>query len=573
MAPENRRAGPATRTAAARIVEPVATVADQSEQSRRLRVLFFAGGKKFDSRPFESLFSELAARGHEIHLAFNKLPAPGQLARVQDLTGSARRVTCGVAPQRGTYDGWRFVADLVRRLADLARYSHPRYDAAPVLRRRMTKRILGRLAKTGHYEPIGRRLALRTARRLASTSNAELSERVIRTLARLEDAIPASRRINRYLREEAPDVVLATAVLKKASQIEFLKSARRMRIPGAICVPSWDNLTNKGLLKFAPERVFVWNDVQRQEAIELHGIPAGRVIATGAQLFDEWFERRPSTSREEFVRRVGLDPSLPYVVYLASSAFITEGAGEVQFVSSWIEALRASDAPLRRLGILVRPHPGVPRRWRDANLSRFGNVAVWPREGAHPVDEQMRTDFFDTIAHSAAVVGINTTAMIEAAIIGKSVLTILAPEFAQESTIHFHYLLEENGGFLYVASTFDEHAGQLARVLDEDEAAGVRRRRFVESFVRPHGFDRPATPIFADAVEELATLPVEKARHTAGPLLRVLLGAEAALSVLAMVYYRTARRLRDPRPTWLRRSLGLGAKLRRLGLQGKRLEV
>ena len=49
---------------------------------------------------------------------------------------------------------------------------------------------------------------------------------------------------------------------------------------------------------------------------------------------------------------------------------------------------------------------------------------------------------------------------------------------------------------------------QLAAVLDEDAGDAERRRRFVESFVRPHGLDKPATPIFADAVEELARIPV-----------------------------------------------------------------
>jgi hypothetical protein len=517
-------------------------VADHATD-RHLRVLFFAGGRKFDSRPYESLFSELTTRGHDVHLAFNKLPSDAGLARLQRLGSGAGKLTCGVAPLRGTYDGWRFVADLVRRLADLARYTHPRYDAAPALRTRMVSRILGHLSKPGP-EPVGRRVALRLARRLASTSDAERSDRTIRWLARLEDAIPASGRITRYLREQAPDVVLATAVIKKPAQIEFLKSARRLRIPGGICVASWDNLTNKGLLKFAPERVFVWNEIQRREASELHGVPAERVVATGAQLFDEWFERTPSTSRDEFVRKVGLDPAVPYVVYVCSSAFITASGGEVEFVRGWIEALRASDEPLRSIGVLIRPHPGVPRRWRDADLSRYGNAVVWPSEGAHPVSERMRADFFDTIAHSASVVGINTTAMIEAAIIGKSVLTILAPEFAQESTIHFHYLLEENGGFLSVASSVDEHLVQVARLLDEDADAGERRRRFVESFVRPRGLDRPATPIFADEVEQLARIPVEAPRQPGRLLLRALLALEAALAVLAIPLDRRKRGLR-----------------------------
>ncbi len=334
--------------------------------------------------------------------------------------------------------------------------------------------------------------------------------------------------------------------MAKAGQIDVLKSARKLRIPTGICVASWDNLTNKGLLKFCPERVFVWNDAQRQEAAELHGIPPERVVATGAQVFDEWFDRRPATTRTEFLARAGLDDG-SYVVYLGSSSFITGRGGEVEFVRRWIEALRGSeDERVRGLGVLIRPHPGAPRRWDDAGLDDLGNVAVWPRHGTMPVSHEARDAFYDTIAHSAAVIGLNTTAMIEAAVVGKSVLTVLEPRFAQEETLHFHYLLEENGGFLHVASSLEEHVGQLARVLGEDAVDAERRRRFVEWFVRPNGIDRPATPIFADAVEQLGAAEVE--RPPRPPLLlRGVLGVEAALCAVALALRAARRRARPER--------------------------
>jgi hypothetical protein len=134
--------------------------------------------------------------------------------------------------------------------------------------------------------------------------------------------------------------------------------------------------------------------------------------------------------------------------------------------------------------------------------------------------------------------------MIEAAVIGKSVLTVLAPEFGQESTLHFHYLREENGGCLHVACTLGEHAEQLGRVLEDRAEDADRRRRFVEAFVRPHGLDRPATPIFADAVEELASARV--AETPSAPLLAPLVAAEAALASRRLA--RKPRRKRGAAP-------------------------
>ena len=151
--------------------------------------------------------------------------------------------------------------------------------------------------------------------------------------------------------------MLVSPLIDLASPLlDYLKAARRLGLRTGICVASWDNLTSKGLLRFVPERVFVWNETQRREAVELHGIPADRVVATGAARFDDWFAQRPSTSREEFARKLGLDPGRPYLLYLCSSGFVAPD--EVGSVSRWIEALRgADDERLRGVGVVVRPHP------------------------------------------------------------------------------------------------------------------------------------------------------------------------------------------------------------------------
>ena len=193
-------------------------------------------------------------------------------------------------------------------------------------------------------EPVGRGIALWVARRLVARTDAELSERVIRLAARLEEAIPTSRWIDRFIREQAPDVVLATPVVARAStQVDYLKSARRLRVPAATCVASWDNLTNKGIINVQPDRVIVWNEAQKREAVSLHGVRPDDVRVTGAQLFDDWFERSPATTREQFCARVGLDPSRPFLLYLCSSLFIARD--EVSFVRTWLDSWSSGSRP------------------------------------------------------------------------------------------------------------------------------------------------------------------------------------------------------------------------------------
>ena len=240
-----------------------------------------------------------------------------------------------------------------------------------------------------------------------------------------------------------------------------------------------------------------------RELTELHGVPADRAVVTGGAKFDAWFELRPTRTADEHRSYVGLPASREYVLYVCSSPFIAPD--EVSFVKRWVEALRAADDPaVRELAVLVRPHPQNAAQWRDVDLGEDG--AVWPRSGQQPDFADSRSGFYDSIHHSAAVVGVNTSAMIDSAIIGKNVFTILDPDFAatQEGTLHFHYLLRENGGFLNIARSLPEHVEQITKAVHGGAAEAERLREFVHSFVRPRGLDVPVAPIVADAIRDLA---------------------------------------------------------------------
>ena len=134
--------------------------------------------------------------------------------------------------------------------------------------------------------------------------------------------------------------------------------------------------------------------------------------------------------------------------------------------------------------------------------------------------------FRSSLFYSAAIVGINTSAMIEAAILERPVLSLLTPDFAgtQAGTVHFRYLLPENGGFLRVAASFAEHIDQLAAVLRAPQETAAQLRGFVDTFIRPHGRAAASTPLLADALERAGRLPVQPERETSSTrALRALL--------------------------------------------------
>jgi hypothetical protein len=500
---------------------------------RPLTLVFFllhAGFVRFYGPTIELL----AERGHRVHLAFSRMEKGlGDTRLAEELAARHDGVTIGLAPERARADGWRAIAGASRSLLDLARYADPRFAGAPKLRARVAETVAEQIRSAlPPAAPFAPRLV-----QLVSTRSPAATARLSRLLAAVERSVPPSESIDSALRRFAPDAVLVSPVVDfGSSQVEYVKSAAGLGIPSAVCVASWDNLTGKGLIRVPPDRVFVWNEAQRHEAIDLHGIPADRVVATGSPKFDEWFDRRPSTTARAFAARVGLHEG--FLLYLCSSPFIAPD--EVPFVRDWLRALRsAADERLAAAPVLIRPHPQNAAQWAGADLSDLGPVEVWPAGGAQPDEGDARADFYDSLAHADAVIGINTSALIEAAIVGRQVFTVLDGRFAetQEGTLHFHHLRAENGGFLHEARSFDEHLAQLARL--GGGVADERTRAFVEAFVRPHGRERAALPILVDEIERLARRPAEP-RHTPVSA-RVLRAALRPLAALGSLLARRSR--------------------------------
>jgi hypothetical protein len=453
-----------------------------------LKLLFFLRTPT-NLRNVDSVVRGLAARGHEIHIAYErqKKDQPDQIRQVEALSADYPNVTYGRAPKlKG--DRRFALSTRLRFVLDYLRYLEPRYRDADKLRARV-ETFVPKLVVAALNFPV---LRSKTARHLLAA--------VVRNAER---RIPPPAQVESFIRRHSPDLVLVTPLIHFATpQVEFVRAAKRMGIPTALCVHSWDNLTNKGLIHELPDLVTVWNDVQRDEAVELHGVPPERIVVAGAHSYDHWFAWQPRDASEAFRTRVGLPAERPYLLYLCSSSFIAPQ--ERDFVLEWLRRLRAHpDGRVREFGVLIRPHPVAAAPWRDADVSHFAPAVVYPRAGADPTDASSQSTYFDSLFHCRAVVGINTSAMIESAIVGRPVFTIRMDDFAQDGTLHYEYLRASSGGPVTEAASYDEHFAQLAEALETGESdIRARLEPFVASFIRPHGLDVPGTPRMVAAIEQ-----------------------------------------------------------------------
>jgi hypothetical protein len=487
------------------------------------RLVLFSVRNFWFLKYYNSVLRSLAERGHRIHIVADRQDMdtryPEWMAAVESMSAEYAGITFGWMPPRPK-DGWHELRIWLLRLLDYTRFLEPQFDNAPVLRRRAAKHTSPFIQELFERQWPGRRLVAHALERLGLA---------------LDRAVSPVAHIEQMLRRHNPDLLLVSPLVTLGSrQGEVVRAARRVGIPSIFAAGSWDHLSSKARIREVPDVVFVWNATQRQEAVQYHGIPDKRVVVTGAQCFDEWFDRQPSRDRATFCRYVGLPEDRPFVLYVCSSLFWGSPL-EAAFVEQWVAAVRSSrHESLRSASLLIRPHPKRGAEWSRTNLDRFDNVRVWPPLGEPPLAASAKADYFDSLYYASAIVGLNTSAQIEGALIGRPVFTVLLPEFwdNQEGTLHFHYLLDQAGGPLNAARSIEEHLDQVAAGMADPARASARNRTFVESFVRPRGLAQSSTQAFVEQLERLFAAP----RHPVRARIYSLASAGTRLLMLPMAH-------------------------------------
>jgi hypothetical protein len=441
-------------------------------------------------RNFEPVLDALAASGYRLTVLFEErkpgADEPG-IRFLERLGEGPGTVAWEVQPRArpGLRGGLRTILEAVQ---DYLRFFEPPYEDAAALRSRSVAFLSDRVER-----------ALAAALRSSPAIRRRLAAAAAGAARRLKD--PAG--VRRELESRRPAVVVVTPLVQfRSRQRALVRSARDLGIPTLACVYSWDVLTNRGLMHAIPDRLAVWNESQGEQAERLHAIPRDRVLVAGAWPYDRWFGRRPSRSREELLGRLGLAPERATILYACSSPFIAKREREA--VESWLKALRSStEERVATANVIVRPHPLSGAQWEGEPIPD-PDVVVFPPHGDEPLDEPARADYFDSIANADLVVGVNTSALIEATIVDRPALAYPGPAFrsTQEELPHFRLLVGEPRA-VRASESMGEHMAQLAEALADPGRDAPRRRRFVDDFIRPGSTDDSPTDRVVAAVERL----------------------------------------------------------------------
>ncbi|MBI4992211.1 MAG: CDP-glycerol glycerophosphotransferase family protein [Candidatus Harrisonbacteria bacterium] len=110
-----------------------------------------------------------------------------------------------------------------------------------------------------------------------------------------------------------PDLVFSTDAQNEID-VRLLLDAKRNGVSTIGMVRSWDNLTAKGVIRVIPDLLAVHNEILKEEAITLHGIPEERIKIIGIPHYDRYFQGSHS-SREEFMKRIGANPQKKLILF------------------------------------------------------------------------------------------------------------------------------------------------------------------------------------------------------------------------------------------------------------------
>jgi len=300
----------------------------------------------------------------------------------------------------------------------------------------------------------------------------------------------AERLFDRY----RPTLVAVSTPGLIFAEIPMLRTARRRGIRAMAVDLSWDNLTNKLFPIRRIDRLAVWNRTMKREAQDLHGYDGDEIDVVGPPQFDRYFNGEKRSSRAEFCRRAGLDPSrrLLTLTTIPAEAYPRHDA----VIDPLLDAIR-SGAIGQPCDLLVRVHPRDDLRAYDRYAGAPHVVVEKPfRESAragdgHAVDvtAENTRHLADTLYHSDVVLNVASTIAIEASIFDTPVVNIafdrepadarpfLASPLRYYSYTHYQQIVR--AGAVRIAKSAGEMIDLVNGYLADPSKDAAGRRRVV----------------------------------------------------------------------------------------------
>lgn len=313
--------------------------------------------------------------------------------------------------------------------------------------------------------------------------------RVRRLLESIDERVPRAREYEQLLSAWEPALVITASPGFNAADRPILRAARRLAIPTACLVSSWDNLTSKGVMAVHPDHLVVWNEAMRAEAMRYHDIDATRVWVAGIPQFDAYADPTVLAPRGAFAGSIGFDPGGHLITYATSSQSVFDQSAEL--AGRLARTVRSGRWGIRT-ALLIRLHPrDTPHLYEPFEHMPQVVVERPGRQSSHmdwdPDGNDVR-HLANTMYHSSVVVNVASTTSVDAAVFDTPVVNIafdlprsrpyLLSTRRYYDYLHYRPIVDSNG--VDVVSSFEDLCRSIDRYLVDPALHREGRRRIVE---------------------------------------------------------------------------------------------
>jgi hypothetical protein len=325
-----------------------------------------------------------------------------------------------------------------------------------------------------------------------------LAEALAPSMVRKESRYAISDRMvshplaERLFDRHRPSLLVASSPGLIFSEVPLLRTASRRAVRTMAVDPSWDNFTNKLMPVRRVNRLIVWNDLMKQQAVALHGYAPDEVRTAGTPQWDLYFRDGAIVPRDTFFRHIGADPARKLITLTTTPRELYPHHDHVLRVL--IQAMEGG-AWREPVQILVRLHP---RDDRDAYaefeasphvmIEKPFRSTITAGDGlAIDITEDNQRHLADTMRHSDVVVNVASTLAIEAAIFDTPVVNVsfdgeIPSEWVRSARRYYrftHYLNVTRHGAVRIAEDPSQLVEHVGRYLDEPSLDRAGRRQVV----------------------------------------------------------------------------------------------
>jgi hypothetical protein len=309
------------------------------------------------------------------------------------------------------------------------------------------------------------------------------------------------------------------------SEVPLLRTAVRRGVRSMAVDPSWDNFTNKLLPVRRVDRLIVWNELMKAQAIALHGYQPDEIRIAGTPQWDLYFKPGPVTPRETFFRRIGADPSRKLITLTTTPRELYPHHDHVLRVLARAMTERAWRHDTQ---VLVRLHPRDEvepyAEFRDVPhviIEKPFRATVKAGDGlAVDITAENQQHLADTLRYSDVVVNVASTIAIEAAIFDTPVVNIAfdgeTPSPWERSARRYyqftHYVNITRQAAVRVAGDPAALVHHIGRYLNDPAIDRAGRRRVVLEqcqFLDGRAAERVASFV-ADELADVCDRPAER---------------------------------------------------------------